>query len=92
MKHRSQAAELVEKGHIRINRNPTKKPAHPVKPSDILTIALNSTVLVVEVLGEAKRRGPASEARLLYRDLAPRNPQGAGQGFDAGSHDENMDA
>jgi len=78
----------VEKGHIRINRNPTKKPAHTVKPSDILTIALNSTVLVVEVLGEAKRRGPASEARLLYRDLAPRNPHGP----NAGTHDENMDA
>ena len=88
MKHRSLAAELVEKGHIRINRNPTKKPAHPVKPSDILTIALNSTVLVVEVLGEAKRRGPASEARLLYKDLAPRSPQGP----NAGAHDENMDA
>ena len=83
MKHRSQAAELVEKGHIRINRNPTRKPAHAIKPSDVLTIALNSTVLVVEVLGEAKRRGPASEARLLYRDLAP--PHGPG------AHDENMD-
>lgn len=84
MKHRSQAAELVENGHIRINRNPTRKPAHPVKPSDVLTIAVNSAVHVVEVLGEAKRRGPASEARLLYKELAPRNPQG--------SHDENLDA
>ena len=73
----------MEKGYIRINRNPTKKPAHPVKPSDILTIALNATVLVVEVLGEAKRRGPASEARLLYRELAARNPQGPA----GGSHD-----
>jgi ribosome-associated heat shock protein Hsp15 len=84
VKHRSQAAELVESGHIRINRIPTRKPAHPVKPSDVLTIALNATVLVVEVLGEAKRRGPASEARLLYKDLAPQNRPDA--------HDENMDA
>ncbi len=82
----------MEQGHIRINRNPTKKPAHPVKPSDILTIALHSTVLVVEVLGEAKKRGPASEARLLYRDLAPRNPQGSEASSPDGSHDENMDA
>lgn len=74
----------MENGHVRINRNPTRKPAHAIKPSDVLTIALNSTVLVVEVLGEAKRRGPAAEARLLYKDLAPRQGQGA--------HDENMDA
>lgn len=72
MKHRSQAAELVEKGYVRINRIPTRKPAHTIKPSDVLTIALNSTVLVVEVLAEAKKRGPAAEARLLYKDLAPR--------------------
>lgn len=88
MKHRSQAAELVESGHVRINRNPARKPAHPVKPSDILTIALNSHVLVVEVLGEAKRRGPASEARLLYRDLAPQPPKANNQG----TYDENLDA
>jgi ribosome-associated heat shock protein Hsp15 len=74
----------VESGHVRINRSPTRKPAHPVKPSDVLTIALNSTVLVVEVLGEAKRRGPASEARLLYRDLAPHVRRDA--------NDENLDA
>ena len=92
MKHRSQAAELVEGGQIRINRNPTRKPAHPVKPSDILTIALNSSLLVVEVLGEAKRRGPAAEARLLYRDLAPQKPQEPKQGSQDGSYDENMDA
>ena len=74
----------MEQGHIRINRNPTRKPAHPVKPSDVLTIALNSTVHVVEVLGEAKRRGPASEARLLYKDLAPHMKKS--------SPDENLDA
>jgi ribosome-associated heat shock protein Hsp15 len=84
VKHRSQAAELVEQGHIRINRIPTRKPAHPVKPTDVLTIALNSTVLVIEVLGEAKKRGPASEARLLYKDLAPRSTHN--------NHDENLGA
>ncbi len=78
----------MESGHVRINRNPARKPAHPVKPSDILTIALNSHVLVVEVLGEAKRRGPASEARLLYRDLAPQPPKANNQG----TYDENLDA
>ena len=74
----------MEQGHIRINRTPTRKPAHPVKPSDVLTIALNTTVHVVEVLGEAKKRGPASEARLLYKDLAPHIRES--------SPDENLDA
>jgi ribosome-associated heat shock protein Hsp15 len=63
------AAELVESGHIRINRARITKTSHPVKPEDILTIAIHNEVKVVKVLGEAEKRGSAPMARQLYEDL-----------------------
>ena len=84
MRHRSTAAALVLAGKVRINRQPTQKPAHPVKPHDILTLALNEDVRVIEVLAEAERRGPAPEARKLYTELALAKKPGGG--------DENQDA
>jgi ribosome-associated heat shock protein Hsp15 len=69
VKHRSTASELIEAGHIRINRAKILKSSHVVKPSDILTIAMHDDVRVIRVLAEADRRGPAPEARLLYEEL-----------------------
>ena len=71
MKHRSTATELVETGCVRLNRVKITKPAHTLKAGDVLTIALRGEVRVVKVLSEAERRGPATEARGLYEDLAP---------------------
>ncbi|MDE2444614.1 MAG: RNA-binding S4 domain-containing protein [Alphaproteobacteria bacterium] len=71
VKHRSLAQELIESGHIRVNRVKIQKPAHAIKPQDVLTIAIHNQIRVVRVLGEAERRGPATEARLLYEDLMP---------------------
>ena len=76
VKHRSTAAELVEQGHVRLNRVKCTKPAHVLKPGDVLTLNLRHDVRVVRVLGEAERRGPATEARELYEDLAPQVPHG----------------
>ena len=42
-----------------------------MKPGDVLTLALGPTVRVLEILAIGTRRGPATEAQLLYRDLAP---------------------
>ena len=74
MKHRSTATELIEGGHIRINRAKIQKPSHIVKPSDILTIAIHDDVRVIRVLAEAERRGPAPQARLLYEELKTEVP------------------
>ena len=74
VKHRSTASELIEAGHIRINRTKIQKPSHVVKPSDILTIAIHDDVRVIRVLAEAERRGPAPEARLLYEELKTEAP------------------
>ncbi len=69
MKHRSLACELVEAGHVRLNRVRLTKPSHVVKPQDVLTIALHNQVKVVRVLAEPERRGSAPEASLLYEEI-----------------------
>ncbi len=66
LKSRSQAARLVERGKLRINRQKVKKPGHPVKPGDVLTFMYSDQLHVVEVIATATRRGPACEAQLLY--------------------------
>lgn len=70
IKHRARAQQLVEQGHVRINRERVTKPSHTVKENDVLTIALAGHVKVVRVLAEAeRRRGPASVAG-LYEAVA----------------------
>ena len=70
-KSRTLAQALVARGKVRINRTRIEKPSATVKPGDVLTLALGPTVRVLEILAIGTRRGPSSEAQLLYRDLAP---------------------
>lgn len=70
MKHRSLAAELIESGRVRVNRERVQKLSYTVKPTDVLTIAIGDTVKVVRVLGEAEKRGSASMACQLYEDMS----------------------
>jgi ribosome-associated heat shock protein Hsp15 len=72
VKARTSAAQLVEKGHVRINGVRETAPGHAVKPGDVLTIALDRNVRVLKVIGFSERRGDASSARVLYEDLQPR--------------------
>ncbi|KJC60457.1 RNA-binding protein S4 [Bradyrhizobium sp. LTSPM299] len=75
VKARTSAAELVEKGHVRINGTREKSPGHAVKLGDVVTVALDNSVRVLKVVGFAERRGDASAARELYEDLQGRNLQ-----------------
>ena len=70
-KSRTLAQALVARGKVRINRTRIEKPSATVKPGDVLTLALGPTVRVLEILAIGARRGPATEAQLLYRHLAP---------------------
>ena len=70
-KSRTLAQALVARGKVRINRTRIEKPSATVKPGDVLTLALGPTVRVLEILAIGTRRGPATEAQLLYRDLGP---------------------
>lgn len=68
-KTRSLATDAVSGGKIRLNEQPTK-PSREVKIGDRLDVFNGDTrwLIVVRVLSE--KRGPASEARLLYEETA----------------------
>ena len=69
VKARTSAAQLVEKGYVRINGVRETAPGHAVKPGDVLTIALDRSVRILKVVGFCERRGDAAAARVLYDDL-----------------------
>jgi ribosome-associated heat shock protein Hsp15 len=72
LRTRSDAAAFVEAGGARVNGARMNAPGHLVRQGDVITLALDRSVRVVEVAGFAERRGDASAARVLYRDLTMR--------------------
>ena len=86
MRQRSHCAALIGQGGLRINRMPTDKPHAKLRVGDVITLPLRGAVRVVEVRSLAQRRGPASAAAMLYREVPPaallaagRNPCGGEQ-------------
>jgi ribosome-associated heat shock protein Hsp15 len=69
MRARSDCAELVAKGSIRINRQATDKAHAKLRIGDVLTVPVHGAVRVVRVVALAARRGPAIEARRLYEEI-----------------------
>jgi ribosome-associated heat shock protein Hsp15 len=67
---RTDAASLVESGHVRLNGQRCKAPGHALRIGDVVTVALDRTVRVVEVAGFRERRGGPLEAQATYRDLS----------------------
>jgi ribosome-associated heat shock protein Hsp15 len=74
MRARTDCAAFVGQGRVRINRQPTDKPHARLRIGDVLTVPLHGEVRVVRVLALAARRGPASEARLLYEEVTEQAP------------------
>ena len=70
MKGRTDCAALVGEGTVRINRQPTDKAHARLRIGDVLTVAIRGDVRVLRVMGLAERRGPATEARTLYEEIA----------------------
>ena len=68
-KSRALASRFCAETGIRINGAPTTKPHQAIRPGDVLTFPLGSNIRVARIRALAVRRGPASEARLLYDDL-----------------------
>jgi ribosome-associated heat shock protein Hsp15 len=66
---RGLAARAVMDGLVRVNAQRVLKPATPVGIGDGLTFLQGGSVRVVRILALGVRRGPATEARLLYEDL-----------------------
>jgi len=73
-KSRTAASKLCAGGRVRVNREVIGKAHHPVRVGDIITFPQARTIRVVEVLALGARRGPASEAQTLYKDLTPPAP------------------
>ncbi len=64
---------------MRVNRRVIRKAHHALKVGDVLTFPQGPRIRVVEVAVLGARRGPATEARTLYRDLTPPPPDAAGE-------------
>ena len=77
-KTRGEAQRVIAGGHLRLDGDTMSKPHRQVRIGDILTFAKGHGVRVVKVLAMAERRGPATEARELYEDLAPPEPRASG--------------
>lgn len=74
-KTRSLAAEMVGTGHLRLNGRPIHKPGQTIKPGDVLVFPQGPWVRVIEIVVLGIRRGPAEEAKTLYKDLDPPQPK-----------------
>jgi len=72
---RTAATALAGEGHVRINGARIDAASRPVRLGDVLTVALDRRVRVLKVIGFAVRRGSASDAAVLFEDLAPAGPE-----------------
>jgi ribosome-associated heat shock protein Hsp15 len=66
---RSAAAALAEAGYVRINGKRITAPGLALRVGDVVTLALDRSVKVLRVEGFCEKRGAATAARALYREL-----------------------
>ena len=69
-KSRSLSSKAILSGKLRVNSNKIIKPAAKVKLNDVLTINHVNMVRIIQIQSLGARRGPASEAQKLYKDLS----------------------
>ena len=67
---RTVAQSIVAGGHVRVDGKRALKPTEEVRPGSILAFPLGRRVMVLRVLALPLRRGPASEARACYEEVA----------------------
>ena len=66
-KTRALAAEAVAGGKVKVNGERVKA-AKAIRPADVLSIHVGPYEYVIRVLALSARRGPASQAALLYEE------------------------
>jgi ribosome-associated heat shock protein Hsp15 len=74
---RTLAARACADGAIRIDGVAGGRAHAAVRSGQVLTFVQGHHIRVIEVVALGTRRGPASEARSLYRDRAPPLPKDA---------------
>ncbi len=74
-KTRAAAGDFVDAGKVRLARGDwvqrVDKRSRKVRPGDTLVFVLSDQVMALRVEALGDRRGPAREARTLYRAEAP---------------------
>ena len=73
-KTRGLATKTVASGGVRVNAERAMKASCHVGPGDTLTFPQARRIRVVRISAIGSRRGPAPEARMLYEDLDPQDP------------------
>jgi ribosome-associated heat shock protein Hsp15 len=76
-KSRAIATRLCKGRKLRINKRVVEKASATVKVGDVLTFPQGNRIKIVEILDPGTRRGPATEAQQLYKDLSPPPPDKA---------------
>jgi ribosome-associated heat shock protein Hsp15 len=71
VKSRSLAARLCAAGGVTVNGSVGAKPNHLVRVGDAVVVTLGGWQRESRVMALGVRRGPASEARALYLEIAP---------------------
>jgi len=66
---RSAAQSLIDTHALRRNRKHVLRGAEQARIGDVLTLAVGSTVRVIELTSLPDRRGPPAEARSHYREV-----------------------
>lgn len=69
LRSRSAAADLVRKGHVRVNALRVTQPGHSLKTGDVVTLALPGRTWIVRVEAFSERRGSAEAGLALYTRL-----------------------
>jgi ribosome-associated heat shock protein Hsp15 len=70
VKSRSLAARLCAAGAVAVNGIPVRRANHMVRIGDAIAVPQSAVCRMVRVLALGVRRGPATEARLLYEEVA----------------------
>ena len=66
--HAQRASALTEAGFVRLNGKRVTAPSQPVRAGDVVTLALDRAVKVIQVEGFCERRGAApARSRALPR-------------------------
>ena len=70
-KTRSAATKAISGGRFRLDGIVINKPHRQALCGQVLTFIQGGRIRVIRIIALGSRRGPASEASLLYKDLTP---------------------